>query len=110
MCPGLSGRGGFLRRVFVWVVILSAYTSAASAQQAVAGEAQVDASREGVILAARANNAIAAEPAQGSSESEKRQSIYDKIWKFAEWYESDSNPVVQRVLFSGRYQHEYVAL
>lgn len=34
-------------------------------------------------------------------------SMYDRIWRFAEWYESDSNPVVQRVLFSGRYQHEF---
>jgi phosphate-selective porin OprO/OprP len=33
--------------------------------------------------------------------------VYDKIWKFAEWYEDDSNPIVQRVLFSGRFQHDY---
>jgi phosphate-selective porin OprO and OprP len=37
-------------------------------------------------------------------------SVYDKIWRFAEWYENDTNPVVQRVLFSGRYQHEYATL
>ena len=37
-------------------------------------------------------------------------SIYDKIWQFANWYENGSNPVVQEVLFSGRYQHEYNAL
>lgn len=41
---------------------------------------------------------------------EKRESTYDKIWKFAEWYDDDSNPVVQRILFSGRYQHEYAAI
>jgi phosphate-selective porin OprO/OprP len=45
------------------------------------------------------------EGAQG--DGQKQPSTYDKIWKFAEWYESKSNPVVQRVLFSGRYQHEY---
>ena len=38
------------------------------------------------------------------------RSVYDKIWQFAKWYENDSNPIVQQVLFSGRYQHEYNAL
>jgi phosphate-selective porin OprO/OprP len=52
----------------------------------------------------------AAQTAQASSDSQKGQSIYDKIWKFAEWYENDSHPVVQRVLFSGRYQHEYAGI
>jgi phosphate-selective porin OprO and OprP len=48
-----------------------------------------------VVARARAQNA------------EKVESTYDKIWKFAEWYEDDANPAVQRVLFSGRYQHDY---
>jgi phosphate-selective porin OprO/OprP len=43
--------------------------------------------------------------AQGAAEAPA--SIYDRIWRFAEWYSDDENPVVQRVLFSGRYQHEY---
>ena len=47
---------------------------------------------------------------QAKAEGEKRPSTYDKIWKFAEWYENDSNPVFQRVLFSGRYQHEFAVL
>jgi phosphate-selective porin OprO/OprP len=76
-----------LRRVLVWVVILSAATATVSAQQAAVGGA-----------------------AQASSPEKKEQSTYDKIWKFAEWYANDSNPVVQRVLFSGRYQHEYAAI
>jgi phosphate-selective porin OprO and OprP len=41
---------------------------------------------------------------------EKPESVYDKIWKFAEWYEDDSNPVVQRVLFSGRFQHDWALI
>jgi phosphate-selective porin OprO/OprP len=41
---------------------------------------------------------------------EKRPSTYDKVWKFAEWYRNDSKPVVQRVLFSGRYQHEFAVV
>jgi phosphate-selective porin OprO/OprP len=40
----------------------------------------------------------------------KRPSVYDRIWKFAEWYVDDSNPVIQRVLFSGRYQHDFATL
>ena len=42
--------------------------------------------------------------------SDKQTSIYDRIWKFAEWYKSDSNPVVQSVLFSGRFQYEFAAI
>lgn len=45
--------------------------------------------------------------AQDSSAEEKKESVYDRIWKFAEWYRDDSNPVVQRVSFSGRYQHDF---
>lgn len=45
-----------------------------------------------------------------SSDLQKPPSIYDKIWKFAEWYKNDSNPIVQRVLFSGRFQHEFAAI
>jgi phosphate-selective porin OprO/OprP len=71
----------------VWIVILSASTATVSAQQAAAGGA-----------------------AQASTTEKKPESNYDKIWKFAEWYANDSNPVVQRVLFSGRYQHEYAAI
>jgi phosphate-selective porin OprO/OprP len=39
-----------------------------------------------------------------------RESIYDKIWKFTNWYRDDSNPIVQRVLFSGRFQQDYAAV
>jgi phosphate-selective porin OprO/OprP len=46
----------------------------------------------------------------GQSEEKKGQSTYDKIWKFTKWYENNSNPVIQRVLFSGRYQHEFAAI
>jgi len=48
--------------------------------------------------------------AQASAGAEKQPSTYDRIWKFAEWYVEDSNPVIQRVLFSGRYQHEFVTV
>ena len=42
--------------------------------------------------------------------SEKKQSTYDKIWKFAEWYNNKENPVLQSLLASGRFQFEYAAL
>jgi phosphate-selective porin OprO/OprP len=50
--------------------------------------------------------------AQGSlSSTDEPTSVYDEIWRaFTEWYKDDSNRVVQQVLFSGRYQHEFAAL
>ena len=55
-------------------------------------------------------NPPATPDARAASEAENGQSIYDRIWTFAQWYRDDSNPVVQRVLFSGRYQHEFTTL
>jgi phosphate-selective porin OprO and OprP len=40
----------------------------------------------------------------------KEPSTYDKIWKFAEWYSDESNPIVQKVLFTGRYQHDFALI
>ena len=37
-------------------------------------------------------------------------SVYDDIWKLAEWYASEGNPVIQSVRFGGRFQHEYAAV
>ena len=50
-------------------------------------------------------------PAPSSQPSaERRESAYDRIWRFAEWYDNDSNRVVQKVAFSGRYQHDYATV
>ena len=39
------------------------------------------------------------------------RSIYDKIWQeFTTVYDDSSNPVVQRVLFSGRFQHDFATI
>ena len=38
------------------------------------------------------------------------ESAYDRIWRFASVYRDDSNPVVQQVLFSGRYQQDFAAI
>ena len=38
----------------------------------------------------------------------KQPSTYDKIWaNFTNWYDDKENPVVQRVLFTGRFQHDF---
>ena len=48
--------------------------------------------------------------AQGSGATDTR-SIYDKIWQqFTTIYDNSSNPVVQRVLFTGRFQHDFAAI
>jgi phosphate-selective porin OprO/OprP len=39
------------------------------------------------------------------------RSRYDQLWqRFSTLYDEPSNPVVQRVLFSGRFQHEFVGI
>ena len=52
------------------------------------------------------------EPGGTSAQAPKpdTRSTYDRIWKFADWYSGENNPIVQRVLFSGRYQHEFATL
>ena len=47
---------------------------------------------------------------QASTGGANPESTFDRIWKFAEWYEDDENPVIQRVLFSGRFQHDFAAI
>jgi phosphate-selective porin OprO/OprP len=46
--------------------------------------------------------------AAGAQSPENPPSVYDKIWQhLTTWYDDKENPVVQRVLFSGRFQHEF---
>jgi phosphate-selective porin OprO/OprP len=52
------------------------------------------------------NSATAISP-QGSTEATKGKSAYEKIWQFSELYQNDRNRLVQKVLFTGRYHHEY---
>lgn len=43
--------------------------------------------------------------------SEKAPSVYDHLWgAFTEWYRDDDNPVVQRVLLTGRFQYDYTRI
>ena len=40
--------------------------------------------------------------------AEKKPSIYDRIWTpLTTWYDDKENPVVQRVLFTGRFQYDW---
>lgn len=48
--------------------------------------------------------------AERQAAPERKRSAYDRIWQFAEWYTNDDAPVVQRVQFSGRYQHDFAAI
>jgi phosphate-selective porin OprO/OprP len=47
---------------------------------------------------------------QGETAGVGPASIYDRIWGLADIYRDDSNRIVQRVQFSGRYQHEFAKL
>lgn len=58
----------------------------------------------GVILTSlSAQRPQAAEPAPAKPEP----SVYDKIWKYAEWYRNDDNKVIQSFTFTGRFQLDY---
>lgn len=49
-------------------------------------------------------------PAAASAQTSaaKTPSAYDRVWgNFTEWYEDDTNPVVQRVLLSGRFHLDF---
>src|SRR5688572_31685342 len=52
-------------------------------------------------------------PASASAQTAaaKKPSSYDKLWgNFTEWYVDDENPVVQRVLLSGRFHYEFATI
>lgn len=58
-------------------------------------------------LAAIALLLFCAAPARAQNAAQKQPSAYDKIWsRFTNWYDDKENPVVQRVVFSGRFQHD----
>ena len=50
--------------------------------------------------------------AQSTQAAEKKEpSIYDKIWgPFTNWYDNKENPVVQRVVFTGRYHQDFASV
>ena len=44
----------------------------------------------------------ATDGASGQASQAETPWTFDRVWKFAEWYSDENNPVVQRLLFSGR--------
>lgn len=49
--------------------------------------------------------------AQGEKPAPPPPSTYDKIWtNLTDWYNDKENPVVQRVLFTGRFQHDFAVV
>jgi phosphate-selective porin OprO and OprP len=49
------------------------------------------------------------EPAQDPGAA-KPESVYDRIWKFREWYRNEDNRVIQRLRFRGRYQQDFATV
>ena len=64
------------------------------------------------ILPVEVSSTPSSTPApQAQAQDGIEESTYDRIWRrFTEWYVDDSNPVVQKVLFSGRFQHEFATI
>jgi phosphate-selective porin OprO and OprP len=52
------------------------------------------------------SNASAAETEAAKPEP----SIYDKVWRYTEWYKDEDNPVIQSFTFSGRFQLDYAVV
>jgi phosphate-selective porin OprO and OprP len=51
--------------------------------------------------------AVALAQTNTAKPAEHPPSTYDKVWaKFTNWYDDTSNPAIQRVLFTGRFQHD----
>ena len=48
-------------------------------------------------------------PAQAPGTA-KPESVYDRIWKFREWYRNENNQVFQRLRFRGRYQQDFATV
>ena len=98
------------RFIVLAVISIATFCSA----QVLAHEPLRESSEEATVESPAADEPEAVKaPAVTQSDTAARdmnRSAYDKIWQFAKWYKNDSNPVVQQVLFSGRYQHEYTAL
>jgi phosphate-selective porin OprO/OprP len=64
------------------------------------------------ILPVDVGSTLSSTPApQAQAQTTSAGSPYDRVWRrFTDWYVDDSNPVVQRVLFSGRFQHEFATI
>jgi phosphate-selective porin OprO/OprP len=65
--------------------------------------------RQVLLLALMAALPVAA--SAQTAPAAKEPSAYDTIWKnFTEWYADDTNPIVQRVLLSGRFHYDFATI
>lgn len=61
-----------------------------------------------ITVLAMASSALAQSPQPDQS---RPPSTYDRIWNgFTNWYDDRSNPVVQRVVFTGRFQEDFASV
>ena len=76
-----------------------------------AGAPETFAQQPSSPLAAPASPAADVTATTQSTASDTDSSLYDRIWKrLSEVYRSDTNPFIQQVLFTGRFQHDFVTL
>ena len=108
-CTSISGDRS---KHFIFLVVISVATLCSA--QVFAHESRRESSQETAVESPAADEPEAVKATAVTQPDavarDVNRSAYDKIWQFANWYENDSNPIVQQVLFSGRYQHEYNAL
>ncbi len=62
-----------------------------------------------LVSAAQAGTATAGKAPQQIAET-KEESPFDKIWSLFSLYKNDSNPILQELNFSGRYQGQYYSI
>jgi phosphate-selective porin OprO/OprP len=86
-----------MTRAWVTVVVVLVCAGSAAAQSAEGTTSQAFATAEPAPLAPQNPDAA-------------RESVYDRIWRFTRLYRNEANPVVQQVLFSGRYQQDFALL
>jgi phosphate-selective porin OprO/OprP len=89
--------------VFVCLSVLTSHTPAALAQTT----ASINTSL--VVKPSEPAADSEEEPAQNPSTA-KPESVYDRIWRFREWYRNDDNQIFQRLRFRGRYQQDFATV
>lgn len=94
-----------LRKQGFWIAVLSV----AALAGAVAAEPTPASVSEPTPAKVEPSPAANSEPAPAKVEAVAKvePSIYDKIWRYADWYHNEDNPVIQRFQFTGRFQLDY---
>ena len=64
------------------------------------------------LVCPRRASAQTQSPSQVTEPASKPEpSTYDQVWaRFTQWYKDDSNPVVQQIVLSGRFQYEFATI